>query len=110
MARPMILIKETLLRKLWLANEEGVPLSKLLRKHNIPVSAPTLAKLVNFMAMADNTEIDIKLQNIIKASVFPEWLAIEAGSIAIQPENWHYRGKMPFGYWEWSKPAAKVEA
>lgn len=109
MARPMILIKEPLLRKIWLANEEGIPLSKLLRKYRIPVSAPTLAKLVNFMAMADNTDIEAKLQATVKASVFPEWLAIEEGSIAVQPENWHYRGKMPFGYWEWSKPATKDE-
>lgn len=110
MARPMILIKEPLLRKLWLANEEGIPLSKLLRKHYIPVSAPTLAKLVSFMAMADNTEIDKSLQDTIKASVFPEWLAIEEGSIAVQPANWHYRGKMPFGYWERSEPSTKAEA
>lgn len=108
MARPMILIKEPLLRQLWLANEEGIPLSKLLRKHHIPVSAPTLAKLLNFMAMADNDTIDAALSKTINASVFPEWLATENGSIVVQPENWHYRGKMPFGYWEWSKPKDEV--
>lgn len=109
MARPMLLIKEPLLRQLWLANEEGIPLSKLLRKHHIPLSPPTLAKLINFMSIIDSIQLEAGLRDIVYKSVFPQWLAIENGSVHKQPENWHYRGKMPFGYWEQSKVITKEE-
>ncbi len=98
----MILIKKHLLMQLWIANEEGVPVSKLIRKHRLSMTPPTVAKLLNFMQISDDSRIDPALAETVRQSIFPEWLASEAGNECKQPSDWSYTGKMPFGKWVYS--------
>lgn len=99
MPRPMCLIKKPLLEKLSMAYVEGVPITKLIRKHALPVTPPTLTKLINYFLIAQDSRRDNNAKEIIVKSLFPEWLAIESGSVHTQPANWHYTGRMPFGEW-----------
>lgn len=99
MARPMILIKKPLLEQMLLAHTEGVPISHLIRKHHLPITPPTLTKLLSHLSLAKDSKVTPEIKAIIEASLFPEWLALETGSVVTQEANWHYTGRMPLGSW-----------
>jgi len=99
MARPMILIKQPLLEQMLLAYTEGVPISKLIRKHHLPITQPTLTKLLSHLSLAKDSKVDPATKAAVEASLFPEWLGEETGSVVTQSPNWHYTGRMPLGSW-----------
>ncbi len=95
----MILIKQPLLETILLAHTEGVPISKLIRKHHLPITPPTLTKLLSHLSLAKDSKIEPATKARIEASLFPEWLNTELGSVVTQEPNWHYSGRMPLGSW-----------
>lgn len=98
MARPMILIKPTLLEELYNNNQLGVPVSALIRKHELPVTPPTLARLLDFFHLAKDSTPEAA--QIIRASLFPAWLLTQEDNVAIQDSQLvKYQGKMPLGTW-----------
>lgn len=99
MARPMCLIKKPLLEEIALKHYEGVPITRLIRKYHLPLTPPTLTKLVNYFLLAQDSSKSQAAKDLIYASLFPEWLLTEAGSVHTQPPNWHYNGRMPLGEW-----------
>jgi len=106
MARPMILIKRPLLEQLLISNTEGVPVCALLRKHHLPITPPTLTKLLNYLAMAQDSRVELAVKQTIEASIFPEWLNGDTGNVISQEPNWFYTGRMPFGKWEYRETIA----
>lgn len=99
----MILIKQPLLTNIMLAHYEGVPVCALIRKHHLPITPPTLAKLINYMSMAKDSQIADDAKQRILASLFPDWLIPLEGSVHTQEPNWHYKGRMPFGEWQYKE-------
>ncbi len=96
MNKSMVLIRESLLKDLHRKNKDGVPVLHLLRVYDLPLSAPTLTKLIGFY----NLMLDSKgeVHNTIHKSLFPPWLIED-----MQYHNtktWIYLGKMPIGEWE----------
>lgn len=103
MARPMLLIPKPLLEQLYYENTEGVPVSVLVRKHNLNITHPTLTKLISCLQYAHEAKPAVK--KIILSSLFPEWLE-DVNNTSIdkpvykQPSTWRYTGKFPLGKWE----------
>lgn len=96
MARPMLLMKENLLDELYNKHKDGVKYNTLIAKYDLPVSGPTLKKLLKYYTVMQNSDIEVK--RIIYASLFPKWLKEE-----LQYQNaakWVYIGTMPLGNWE----------
>ena len=97
MARSMILIQQELLSKVYEEHKLGVNFCLLIRNHKLPMTPPTITKLVNhYSAMMDTTNDE--LREVIRASLFPVWLneTIKYQDTA----RWVYRGSMPTGHWE----------
>lgn len=64
----------------------GVPLLRIIRDEDLNVSAPHVAKLVDYLKTGE-----------YEASLFPPWL--KGKVIAEQPEDWKYDGRFPWGKW-----------
>lgn len=97
MARPMILIKEELLAKMYEERYMGVPLCKIIKRHKLDITHPTLAKLIAlYDAFAESSGIT---SDIIHTSLFPDWLKQQPNLVLKQPNNWYYTGTMPLGKW-----------
>lgn len=108
MARPMILIKRETLTHLYFLRNEGVPVSELIRKHNISVTRPTLAKLFTYIDASEKNKRSKKVDEIIFNSMFPKWLNDAEEDVVKQPPEWRYEGRMPLGKWvlnEWAEKA-----
>lgn len=105
MARPMFLIKRTLLEELHSERETGVPMCHMIRKRGLGVTHPTLSKLLSYMRAADKAgKGDVR--ELIYASLFPVWLCEGDADVALQPGTWRYEGRMPLGKWvenTWAK-------
>lgn len=96
MARPMMLIQESLLAELYNKYKDGVKYNTLIRNYELPFSGPTLRKLIRYYSIIQNT--DPAVSDTIYESLFPSWLTEE---IQCQDANeWVYRGTMPLGKWE----------
>lgn len=80
------LIPKPLLAQMSEEYELGVPVSKLKRKYNIEMSLPKLKELLEYYK-----------EQALHQSLFPIWLNFEQ---TIQPDNWRYQGKFPFGEWK----------
>lgn len=101
MARPMILIKHSLLDKLYKEAQQGVPISFLIRKYMLSITNPTLAQLIRYYDTIQQEATPPSVRQIIISSLFPEWLANSTEDIMYQnPSEYRYRGKMPLGQWE----------
>jgi hypothetical protein len=106
MARPFLLIKAKLLTKLQNEHSEGVPVTKLIRKHELQgkITAPTLTKLIRFADTMDKIQANPSASNdtyqTIYNSIFPQWLHEAENDIVLQPAGWRYTGRMPLGKWE----------
>lgn len=102
MARPMVLMQEDLLSELWRKHMDGVPVLALIRRNNIEdiITSPTLTKLLGYMSAMEDSQDSI-VQDIIYASLFPEWLTEKAEELTVvtSPKDWYYKGKMPLGHW-----------
>lgn len=98
MARPMILIQEDLLNQLSNRYATGVPICKLIKQYDLPITPPTLTKLISYNLMCDEVSYDIA--KIIHNSLFPEWLSSQDKLVLKQSSEWRYIGKMPLGKWE----------
>lgn len=98
MARPMLLIKRELLEKLWYKHAEGVGISKLISIHNLPLTPPTLTKLILYVCKADEAATD-EIGKIITDSLYPRWLEEAKEDVVKQCSDWRYEGKMPLGKW-----------
>lgn len=87
------LLKEVIeLRKL------GVPIRRIIKNKKIDISIPHLNKLMDLYEEANITTVSF-LADSIFSSIFPIWLS-ENDGIKIVPNNWHYKGRFPFGIWE----------
>ena len=104
MARPMVLIKKSLLTAIYGRWVQGVPVLALIRQNNLEekVTAPTLTKLLQYMKIlhtSDNEEV----KRVIQDSIFPKWLTAEVKrtgeAIHKQPKEMAYKGRMPLGSW-----------
>ena len=107
MARPMILIKFSLLSKLYDERQLGVPLQKLIANHHLPIKHPTLSKILEYYdswkviaSKSDTKEEYAITANIISASLFPNWLSHTLGDVTKQPADWYYEGQFPLGKWK----------
>lgn len=107
MARPMILMRPQLLNAIHAEHKLGVPVVKLLKRYNLNITSPTLAKLLTYRRMLDkaNSEADVTTAEIIQASLYPAWLVNQSNDIMYQPATHYYTGTMPLGEWrqhDWS--------
>lgn len=102
MARPMKLMRPQLLNKIYAEHTMGVPVVKLLKKHNIDLTSPTLAKLLNYRHMLEkaNAEGNTDAATIIERSIYPKWLTEQDEDILLQPPTHFYSGSMPLGEWQ----------
>lgn len=96
MARPMLLMQESLLHELYSKHKDGVKYNTLIRNYDLPLTGPTLRKLLKYYNVMQSA--DQQVGDTIRASLFPEWLTEE-----LQYQDaaeWVYRGTMPLGNWE----------
>jgi hypothetical protein len=84
----------------------GVPLKKLLRESNLPISAPSVAMLLKHYARIAIDDTNPELTKAISSadiatvlSLFPSWLDNQGEPVQTAPENWSYDGLFPFGKW-----------
>ena len=100
MARPMMLIKQELLKPMYAQFKTGVPVLKLQRKYELTntLTPPTLAKLLKTVGQWDAVK-DEGIKKDIHASLFPDWLNVSASIVAVQPLDWYYTGSFPVGKW-----------
>lgn len=82
------LIPEPILAQMSEEYELGVPIAKIKKKYSVDMSLPKLKLLLEYYK-----------EPALHQSIFPQWLTYDT---VIQPENWSYRGKFPFGEW-WRK-------
>lgn len=105
MARPMLLMKKELLMQMYFLRGEGVPVCKLIQKHDIAMTPPTLTKLLSYVD-ASETTCNAQVDKLIYNSLFPQWLDEAENDVVKQPSEWRYEGKMPLGKWvrnEWAE-------
>lgn len=96
MARPMLLIKESLLKELYAKHKDGVKYNTLIKNYDLPLSGPTLRKLIRYYSIMQNANPAVS--DTIYESLFPQWLTEE-----VQYQDaaeWVYIGAMPLGEWE----------
>ncbi len=76
MARPMILMQEYLLSLLWNKYHMGVPVTTIIKQESIPLTPPTLTKLLKHMSLLEQEEMkeNPDTYQIIYDSLFPKWL------------------------------------
>lgn len=95
MARPKILIKEDLLKKLHEELLLGVKYSTLIDRHDLNVAPATIQKILSHYAMYLVSKEEAK--SAIKESLFPEWLV---DNVQRQDTSeYAYIGNMPTGRW-----------
>lgn len=99
MARPMILIQQELLEKLWESHQLGVPICKLIAVHDLNITPPTLTKLISYMEAKDEAKFE-KVVTLIENSLYPPWLVNSNLPVVKQPNTYRYTGKFPLGQWE----------
>lgn len=99
MPAPMYLIQKPLLTTIAEEAKIGVPHATLVTKYSLPITPPTLSKLIKHMrAYLDCVEP--KSQAIIEASLFPNWLMYrDQDNVVRQPTTYKYDGKFPLGRW-----------
>ncbi len=108
MARAMILMKRDKLQKIYAERQLGVNYSALVRNHELPMTDPTLSKLLGHYDAYMETRID-EVRDIIHGSLFPVWLTESAETYVYQDTaKWVYRGVMPLGRWELRNDSAAV--
>lgn len=100
MARPMLLIQKDLLIELHDKHIKGVPVSRLIKDHNLDITSPTLSKLLTHFEASEKAK-EQNSKDLILASLFPPWLGESNKDIVLQPQDWVYHGRMPLGEWEW---------
>lgn len=104
MARPMVLIKKSLLTAIYSKWADGVPTLMLIRQNSLEgkITAPTLTKLLQYMKILNTTDND-EVKRVIQESLFPKWLNTEVRktneAIHKQPKEMAYKGRMPLGSW-----------
>lgn len=92
--RPKKLLSNKMLSILKEQTDIGVPLSAVIRKLDLDLSQPAVAKLLkqyNCALNKDNAEV-------IFASLFPLWVTTDS-HVHEQPECWYYEGYFPYGEW-----------
>jgi len=104
MSRSMVLIAPYQLSRLYKEFKLGVPVRLLVKKNELPLSPPTLSKLLNmydkYIVALENKQDQVA--EIINYSLFPPFVSNGAEHITgvvVQPDNWIYTGKMPLGIW-----------
>lgn len=108
MARPMILICKHLLEQLYYESTMGVGISKLLDKYALPITHPTLAKLLSYMDALNEVKECKEVYDTIHASLFPAWIEawLTPHGCVTQPAEYKYEGTFPLGKWvmnDWAK-------
>lgn len=96
----MILMKEDLLKVL---HEErklaGNTLEKLIAKHRLNITHPTLSRLLKHYGLLVSPDLLSYAEVIIRNSMFPAWLYEVKGVVVSQPVSWYYTGIFPLGEW-----------
>ena len=75
---------------------QGVPLALIIRKMELDISRPALAKLLKHSKREQEVMDDSEL---IEASLYPQWLDSNSLEVQTQPEDWCYKGYFPLGEW-----------
>lgn len=99
MARPMLLMKEDLLKVMYEKRKLGVPLTKLIEQHKLSITHPTLARMLMHYSVLSSPSISEKTKVVVRASLFPEWLSGKE-LVMSQPVEWYYTGVFPLGEWK----------
>lgn len=103
MARPYILVQRDVLEEIEELSFRGVPARRLCRDYNLTIAAPTLTRLITYLAMATRSIVDgeqsLESKDIILNSLFPQWLEEIDKDEVSQPPDWYYDGAMPLGKW-----------
>lgn len=97
------LIPPAILNTLYFSHKQGVPLTRLIRDHELCISSPHLSKLIYWYGELESKKSFNKDQlNIIAENLFPIWLTDRPTSPKVQqqPNTYTYKGKFPFGQWE----------
>ena len=95
----MILIERTLLATLTQEASLGVPVATLTKKHNLPITAPTLSKMISHMNALNQSE-NPQVKALIEKSLFPEWARFTSEDRLIkQSMMYNYNGLFPLGQW-----------
>jgi hypothetical protein len=104
MARPIVLVKESVLAPLYAKFNQGVPVLKIIRQEKLDgkITAPTLTKLFRYMEIAANNRDEVA--TIIYNSLFPIWINKSVSDIELTPNEYMYIGKMPLGKWTKRNP------
>lgn len=98
MSRPMLLVRKEVLEELHSKRKLNVPLTSLIKQHRLDMTHPTLSKMLTYYDALVNVE-DPTTAEVIKASLFPEWLKQSCGAVSSCPYEWYYSGVFPFGKW-----------
>lgn len=99
MARPYILITETILLEIESLHSKGVPVSKLIRDYHLKIASPTLQRLITHVTLYKACDEKAPLKKIIHKSLFPAWLEGVCHGEVTQPPEYYYKGLMPLGEW-----------
>ena len=93
------LISEPLLIDLLNKYRDGVPLSKLVKNYRMDISTPHLRKLLFIYIDILDPEQSEANQLALRKAIFPAWIEGTRSAI-VQPNEWTYKGKFPFGEWK----------
>ena len=88
--KPRKLITSRVLKALYMKTEQGIPLKRAMRQLNIPLTQPTVKKLLTHYSINSD---------ITRASIFPPWLSEDGPPVQEQPQDWVYQGYFPLGVW-----------
>lgn len=104
MSSAITLIPHSILTYLHLEYSIGVPVTKLIERHKLAISRPTLTNLLKMYSHA--LSADGEARSIISMSLFPDWLeklyasSNKTDKVFKQPREYKYNGIMPMGQWE----------
>tara|TARA_R110002153_G_scaffold274311_1_gene448383 strand:+ start:3889 stop:4194 length:306 start_codon:yes stop_codon:yes gene_type:complete len=97
--RPRKLLASRALVTLEVKVAAGIPLAAAMRQMNINMSRPAVAKLLAWLAKADDPMDDLYHLNL-RLNLFPEWLDATSTEPQEQPDTWIFEGHFPTrGQW-----------
>tara|TARA_R110001632_G_scaffold232910_2_gene375141 strand:- start:196 stop:501 length:306 start_codon:yes stop_codon:yes gene_type:complete len=97
--RPRKLLASRALVTLEVKVAAGIPLAAAMRQMNISMSRPAVAKLLAWLARADDPTDDLYHLNM-RLNLFPEWLDATSAEPQEQPDTWIFEGHFPTrGQW-----------